>query len=157
MGNLGIPIFTMSQLDVIEQNQLKSILNKKIQRPKEKEFKPMKVMLPIVKMGIAAQFADEKDQLYGANSLTGENITKVWENGNVQTKQPKQEHKIDKNEFTRVKKRRASHKVLDLNVLMFGGREFNADDEKKDQMLSEQIEKEMNHIANILAYNENYQ
>lgn len=117
----------------------------------------MKVMLPIVKMGIAAQFADEKDQLYGANSLTGENITKVWENGNVQTKQPKQEHKIDKNEFTRVKKRRASHKVLDLNVLMFGGREFNADDEKKDQMLSEQIEKEMNHIANILAYNENYQ
>lgn len=45
-------------------------------------------MLPIVKQGIAAQFADEKDQLYGANSLTRESILKVWDDAYNQGKQP---------------------------------------------------------------------
>jgi len=36
-------------------------------------------MLPIVKQGIAAQYADESETLYGANSLTRESILKVWD------------------------------------------------------------------------------
>jgi len=74
VGNLGIPILTMKQLDLIEQNKLSDIAQQPPPKPQERDWKPVKVMLPIVKQGIVAQFADQNDQLYGANSLTGESI-----------------------------------------------------------------------------------
>jgi hypothetical protein len=144
VGNLGIPILTMNQLDVVEQNRLRNILQQVIPKPQERDWKPVKVMLPIVKQGIAAQFADEGDQLYGANSLTRESILKVWDDAHNQGKQPQQQHKIDKRDLTKRKVRKA-------NASAFSGLETPHQAEVQALIDSRLLNKEMDRVAAILA------
>ena len=57
-----------------------SIVHSPTARPLERDWKPLKVMLPITKLGVSGARASEGGIMYAANSLTGTSVQEIWEN-----------------------------------------------------------------------------